>query len=91
MSETLMEKAKPVTNFTDKVSVIDKDFKMGILDRCDRCSSQAYVQVKLVNEGELLFCGHHYKAQAGNLLPLPSVLKVRDESAQLHFKPTFTE
>lgn len=29
------------------------------LDRCDRCSSQAYVQTKGIN-GELLFCGHHY-------------------------------
>jgi sulfur transfer protein SufE len=28
-------------------------------DRCDGCSSQAYVSVTGVN-GELMFCGHHY-------------------------------
>lgn len=91
MSETLMDKTKPVMNFTEKVSVIEKDFKLNSNDRCDRCPSQAYVQVQLINKGELLFCAHHYKAQSINLLPLASVLKVRDESAQLLWKPTFTE
>ena len=31
-----------------------------IADRCDRCSSQAFVLVKMV-AGELYFCGHHYQ------------------------------
>jgi hypothetical protein len=30
-----------------------------VADRCDSCSAQAYVLVKLVN-GELMFCSHHY-------------------------------
>jgi len=29
------------------------------LDRCDRCSAQAWVIAKGVN-GELFFCGHHF-------------------------------
>jgi len=29
------------------------------LDRCDRCSAQAWVKTNGVN-GELLFCSHHY-------------------------------
>jgi hypothetical protein len=29
-------------------------------DRCDRCGSQAYVQVR-VSAGTLLFCAHHYR------------------------------
>jgi hypothetical protein len=29
------------------------------LDRCDRCSAQAYVKAAGVN-GELYFCGHHF-------------------------------
>lgn len=74
-------------DFTHKVEVIDKDFKLNTLDRCDRCSMQAYVQVKLTNEGELLFCAHHYKAQSVNLLPLPLVVSVRDESGRLNIKP----
>lgn len=30
-------------------------------DRCDKCGAQAYVLVTL-NAGDLLFCGHHYRA-----------------------------
>ena len=29
------------------------------LDRCDRCSSQAYVRATMPSGAELLFCGHH--------------------------------
>ncbi|MCU1596161.1 MAG: Uncharacterized protein JWO12_3553 [Frankiales bacterium] len=28
-------------------------------DRCDRCSSQAYVRATLPSGFDLLFCGHH--------------------------------
>lgn len=34
-------------------------YQLTALDRCDRCSSQAWVKATGVN-GELLFCGHHY-------------------------------
>ena len=41
-------------------SKVDKEYLLKAIDRCDSCGSQAYVLVKGVN-GELLFCGHHYK------------------------------
>ena len=28
-------------------------------DRCDRCGAQAYLRVRLLGGGELLFCAHH--------------------------------
>jgi hypothetical protein len=34
-------------------------------DRCDSCSSQAYVKV-IGNVGELLFCSHHYNKIMNN-------------------------
>jgi len=33
--------------------------QLKISDRCDRCSAQAFVIVKMV-AGELYFCGHHF-------------------------------
>lgn len=36
-------------------------------DRCDRCGAQAYVRVVLLGGGELLFCAHHYSANANAL------------------------
>jgi hypothetical protein len=40
-------------------SVQQKEYQLKVIDRCDRCSAQAYVMVK-GSTGELLFCGHHY-------------------------------
>ena len=37
----------------------EKEWTLTALDRCDRCSAQAYVQIK-GGTGDLLFCGHHY-------------------------------
>lgn len=54
---------------------------MNLLDRCDRCSAQAQVEVKLFSGGELVFCGHHY-AQHEEELDLVS-LKVIDSRAAL--------
>jgi hypothetical protein len=36
-----------------------KEQILNIIDRCDRCQSQAFVLVKGIN-GQLLFCGHHF-------------------------------
>ena len=36
-------------------------------DRCDRCGAQAYVRVVLPGGGDLLFCAHHYSANASVL------------------------
>lgn len=35
------------------------EWKLTALDRCDRCGSQAYVQI-VGSTGDLLFCAHHY-------------------------------
>lgn len=35
-------------------------------DRCDACGAQAYVRVTLP-AGELLFCGHHARANKAGL------------------------
>jgi len=50
-------------------------------DRCDRCGSQAYVQVSLPT-GQLLFCAHHYQEYETHLRPIATVLL--DERDQLH-------
>jgi len=45
-----------------KVKVKEKEevkYVLTVLDRCDRCSAQAWVKASGVN-GELLFCSHHY-------------------------------
>ena len=45
-----------------KNKVVEKQevkYQLTALDRCDKCSAQAYVKACGVN-GELLFCGHHF-------------------------------
>ena len=55
------------------------------LDRCDRCSAQAYVRVVLEpSGGELLFCGHHARAVESTLKPLAS--EWYDETSRLNEK-----
>ncbi|TXH45027.1 MAG: hypothetical protein E6Q90_02470 [Actinobacteria bacterium] len=39
-------------------------------DRCDRCGAQAFVQVRLLSGGELLFCGHHAREHIDKVRPL---------------------
>lgn len=48
-------------NSTVKESLpeVSKEWKLTALDRCDRCGSQAYVQI-VGSTGDLLFCAHHY-------------------------------
>ena len=43
------------------ISTTEKQQILSALDRCDRCSARAYVQVSGIN-GELLFCSHHYNS-----------------------------
>jgi hypothetical protein len=38
---------------------VKEEKALNAFDRCDSCSSQAYVLVKGIS-GELTFCGHHY-------------------------------
>jgi NADH dehydrogenase FAD-containing subunit len=56
-------------------------------DRCDRCSSQAYVWINGVN-GDLLFCGHHFakneeklRAYAFEIIDERHKLEVKRESS----------
>lgn len=46
-------------NHTDTIDLTPKD-------RCDACGAQAYVYCKGL-EGELYFCGHHYKQHENKL------------------------
>lgn len=41
-------------------------------DRCDRCGAQAYVRVMLGTDSELLFCSHHWHANADALRTVAS-------------------
>ena len=50
-------------------------------ERCDRCGSQAYVQVSLLT-GQLLFCAHHYQEYEAHLRPIATA--VLDERERLH-------
>ena len=42
-------------------------------DRCDRCGSQAYVQVSVAT-GELLFCAHHFREFEVRLRPVATAV-----------------
>jgi len=50
-------------------------------NRCDRCGSQAYVQVSL-STGQLLFCAHHYQEYEAHLRPIATA--VLDDRDRLH-------
>jgi len=50
-------------------------------DRCDRCGAQAYVRVRLVSGGELLFCSHHGKEHRSELEKVAE--EISDESHRL--------
>jgi len=50
-------------------------------DRCDRCGAQAYVRIVLPGGGELLFCAHHYSANASVLAV--TAVEIVDETHRL--------
>ena len=52
-----------------------------LTDRCDRCSSRAYVRATLPSGRDLLFCGHHGNAHGPALLAAGAT--VHDETAAL--------
>ena len=51
------------------------------MDRCDRCGAQAYVQVVLPNNLELLFCAHHNRQYAPALMKI--AVEIHDETSRL--------
>ena len=58
---------------------------LAVADRCDRCGAQAFVRVVL-RAGELLFCGHHARANEQALLPV--ALRVEDRTETINAKPS---
>lgn len=58
-------------------------------DRCDRCGAQAYVKVVLHAGGELLFCGHHARANEEALRDIAA--EVIDETSRLEPQPVAVE
>lgn len=38
-----------------------KVWRLNVLDRCDRCSAQAWIVATLLSGAELFFCFHHSK------------------------------
>lgn len=54
------------------------------LDRCDRCSSQAYVRATLPTGHDLLFCGHHAHDYRPSLLDAGATFY--DETSRLTAK-----
>ena len=50
------------------------EWKLSLLDRCDRCNAEALVQVTGLN-GDLLFCGHHYSKIMDNAVGYDKMMK----------------
>lgn len=73
-------------NLTDvtvpEIRVFTEGFILTSADRCDECSAQAYYLVTLQNNGELLFCNHHYAKNREALARVSA--RIHDESAQLN-------
>jgi len=63
------------------MSALTATTSMSAEDRCDGCGAQAYVRVRLVNGGELLFCGHHWGRHADAVKP--KAAEVIDETDRL--------
>ena len=51
-----------------------KEWTLKVVDRCDSCNAQAYVNVKGVS-GELFFCGHHYENIVNNAVGYDKMMK----------------
>jgi hypothetical protein len=50
-------------------------------DRCDRCGAQAYLRVRLLSGGELLFCAHHGRKFEPELKKIAA--DIQDETERL--------
>jgi hypothetical protein len=42
-----------------KEQVVEKEWVLTAIDRCDSCAAQALVRITGIT-GDLTFCGHHY-------------------------------
>ncbi len=55
--------------------------RLTAMDRCDRCSAQAYVRVLLPSRLELMFCAHHNRQHASALAKVAA--EIQDETRRL--------
>ena len=46
-----------------------------MLDRCDKCGSQAYMRARMPSGGNLLFCGHHGNEYRASLIAAGAALE----------------
>jgi hypothetical protein len=51
------------TMITEKI--VDKEWVLSAIDRCDSCAAQALVKITGLT-GDLMFCGHHYNSIIDN-------------------------
>ena len=52
----------------------EREWVLNAMDRCDKCSAQAYVKIIGV-VGELLFCAHHYNNIMDNAVGYDKMMK----------------
>ena len=72
----------PVINQTfDGAEGATVEAKLTKGDRCDKCGAQAYVHVVFHDLNELMFCGHHYKANEDKLREI--AMMINNESDRL--------
>jgi hypothetical protein len=69
---------------SETIEAIEPSYILTSLDRCDSCSAEALVLVKLVT-GELQFCGHHYNRYANKLSSY--AYEIVDERSKINPKP----
>jgi len=63
----------------------EKTDVLKVTDRCDRCSSQAFVWVNGV-AGDLLFCRHHFLKHEDSLRAY--AFEIVDETHKINEKPS---
>jgi hypothetical protein len=66
--------------------VINKEWVLSAVDRCDSCAAEAFVRVTGLT-GDLMFCGHHYNKimdnQEGYAKMMSFMLSIIDEREKL--------
>jgi uncharacterized membrane protein len=69
-----------------KDQVVDKEWVLAVIDRCDSCAAQALVKITGLT-GDLMFCGHHYNKiidnQEGYAKMMSFMLTIIDEREKL--------
>jgi hypothetical protein len=69
----------------DVTTTLARSAPLTAQDRCDRCGAQAYIRVRMVSGGELLFCAHHSRKYEEGLRKV--AVDIHDESGRLGRTP----